>query len=72
MENQTSRLGLALFFLYLLLYGAFVVINAYTPEVMERRVGGVNLAVVYGFGLIVVALLLSLVYGWLSRGGDAE
>ena len=32
--------------------------------------GGLNLAVLYGFSLIIVALLLALIYGWLSRGGD--
>jgi hypothetical protein len=35
---------------------------------------GVNLAIWYGFALIVVALLLALVYGHLCRGraGDDE
>jgi uncharacterized membrane protein (DUF485 family) len=27
-------------------------------------VGGLNLAIVYGFGLIVVALVLALAYNW--------
>ena len=32
--------------------------------------GGINLAVSVGFGLIIAAFLLALVYGWLcDRGG---
>jgi hypothetical protein len=44
---------------------------------MEARpLAGINLAVVYGMGLIVAAFLLALVYGWLCRlpvsEGDSE
>ena len=28
---------------------------------------GLNLAIVYGFGLIIAALVLALVYSWLCR-----
>jgi uncharacterized membrane protein (DUF485 family) len=34
---------------------------------MQRTVAGVNLAIWYGFALIVVALVLALIYGWLCR-----
>ena len=33
-------------------------------------VAGINLAILYGFGLIVAALVLALLYGWLCRAGD--
>ncbi|MCA9174928.1 MAG: DUF485 domain-containing protein [Planctomycetales bacterium] len=69
--SQRNRLGLVLFFIYFAFYGAFVLLNAYTPEVMERSIGGLNLAIWYGFALIIVALVMSMVYGWLRRGGDA-
>jgi|GEM_PF-4983325 len=54
MNSQNSRLGLILFLLYLLLYGGFVFLNAFSPETMERTPwAGVNLAISYGFGLIL-------------------
>ncbi len=57
-----------LFAVYTVLYGVFVLINAFVPEQMDRIVwSGLNLAVLYGFALIVAALLISLVYGWLCR-----
>ena len=63
---RNSRYGLALFAVYLVLYGSFVGVNAFAPEVMERTpIAGVNLAILSGFGLIGAAFLLAMVYGWL-------
>jgi uncharacterized membrane protein (DUF485 family) len=68
MTNKTNRLGLWLFAVYLVLYGGFVLLAAFSPESMEiTPLAGVNLAIWYGFGLIVAALALALVYGWASR-----
>src|SRR5688572_1168203 len=65
---RNSRLGLWLFGVYLLLYGGFVGISAFSPQWMEARpVAGISLAILYGMGLIVAAFLLALVYGWLCR-----
>ncbi|MEM6978655.1 MAG: DUF485 domain-containing protein [Planctomycetota bacterium] len=65
------RSGLLLFVLYALFYVGFVLINAFTPELMERViVRGLNLATVYGFALIIVAVLLSLMHGWTQRGNQ--
>ena len=77
MQSQTSRLGLILFGLYLLLYGGFVLLNAFSPTTMERTpVAGVNLAILYGFGLIIAALVMSLIYGLFAdstdESGDGE
>ena len=64
---RRARLGLWLFGVYCLAYGAFVLLNAFAPKVMEITFGGVNLAIWSGFGLIGGALLLALVYAWLCR-----
>lgn len=68
-----ARLGLFLFLVYLLLYAGFVLINAFAADQMETVVlQGLNLAIVYGFGLIAVALILALVYGMLCRPEPVE
>jgi uncharacterized membrane protein (DUF485 family) len=71
MTKQVNRLGLSLFAVYLLLYGGFVLLAAFSPQSMEATpLAGVNLAIWYGFGLIVAALVLALIYGWASRPND--
>jgi uncharacterized membrane protein (DUF485 family) len=66
--SRNARYGAILFLLYLLLYGGFVAINAFNPDVMDTVVlPGLNLALVYGLGLILAAIVLALVYGWLCR-----
>ncbi|MEY4180912.1 MAG: hypothetical protein RLY70_4487 [Planctomycetota bacterium] len=65
---RNSRHGLRLFALYLLAYVAFVLLNAFAPAFMEAVVfQGVNLAVVYGLALILLAFGLALLYGFLCR-----
>lgn len=57
------RLGAWMFLLYALIYAGFVAINLIRPVAMESIVFlGMNLAVVYGMGLIVFALVLALIY----------
>ena len=73
-ERHNARLGLALFAVYLLGYGTYVLVNAFWPGAMDTLIGGVNLAVVSGMGLIVGALVLALIYAALCRvptGGRA-
>jgi uncharacterized membrane protein (DUF485 family) len=67
-QARNARYGLALFFLYLAVYTGFVLLNAFAPTLMATPlVGGVNLAVLYGLGLIAAALALALLYAWLCR-----
>lgn len=57
------RLGVIMFLAYAAIYAAFTAINVISPRLMESTVfAGLNLAVVYGFGLIVVALVMALFY----------
>jgi uncharacterized membrane protein (DUF485 family) len=60
------RLGLEMLAGYGTLYVIFIIINVAWPKVMGTIVvGGLNLAIVYGFALIVIAFILALVYNWL-------
>jgi uncharacterized membrane protein (DUF485 family) len=53
---------------YSLFYAGFVAINLLRPLLMERTVlAGLNLATVYGFALILVALVQALVYDAMCR-----
>jgi uncharacterized membrane protein (DUF485 family) len=72
MTSNVSPLGLKLFALYLAAYGVFVALNAFWPDVMKTPVvAGVNLAIVYGFGLIVGAFVLALIYA-VASGNEGQ
>lgn len=61
--SYKMRIGVWMFIVYAILYGGFVVLNVLKPTVMETPMMlGMNLAVFYGFGLIVFALILALIY----------
>jgi uncharacterized membrane protein (DUF485 family) len=65
---RSTRFGWGLFVVYAVLYGAFVLFNAFSPEMMEKTpLGGVNLAILFGLGIIAAAFLLALVYDWICR-----
>lgn len=70
------RLGLVLFAIYLALYVGFVLWNALAPDSMESTpLAGVNVAILYGLGLILAAFALALLYEVLCRRidhGDAQ
>lgn len=68
-----TRLGLILFAVYLVLYLGFVLINAFAADLMDTTVvAGLNLAIVYGFALIVFALVLAMIYGLMCRAEPVE
>lgn len=81
--DYKTWLGVKMFVAYGLIYMGFVAINVIKPVAMETTiVFGLNLAVVYGFGLIITALVLALVYNHMctvreraaasSAGADGE
>ncbi len=73
MQSRNSRIGLRLFFLYLLFYGGFVLLNALSPETMERKpMFGVNFAILYGFGLIITAFVLAMIYGFACNAEEEQ
>jgi hypothetical protein len=64
------RSDLVLFLLYCALYAGFVVLAAFGQHFMATPVvGGVNLAIAYGMGLILAAVGLAGLATLLRRGG---
>ncbi len=61
--SYKSKLGLKLFFVYGLVYAGFVLIGVLRPAWMGVRVvWGLNLAIFYGFGLILFAIVMGFLY----------
>ncbi|MCA9233035.1 MAG: DUF485 domain-containing protein [Planctomycetales bacterium] len=73
MNSRNTRIGMVLFTIYLLFYGGFVLLNTFSPSTMEATpVAGINVAILYGFGLIIVAFMLALLYGLLCGPSEDE
>jgi len=63
-----ARLGLVLFVVYLALYLGFMGIATFKYELFgSTPFGGVNLAILYGMGLIIAALVLAVIYMTLCK-----
>ena len=55
-----TKLGVKMFIAYTLVYATFVILNATNPKVMESVVMGQTAAVIWGFGLIGLALVMAV------------
>ena len=61
--TAASPVGLALFWVYVALYGGFMALVLVRPDLLSLRpFGGVNLAIVSGMGLIAAAFGLAVAY----------
>lgn len=66
-----TRLGVWMFAVYALIYAVFVAINLIDPAMMEASVlWGLNLAVIYGLGLIAAALVMAVVYNGMCLAAE--
>ena len=62
-----TKIGLWMFLLYTIVYFGFIVVTVAKPELMGKDIGHLNVAIVYGLGLIVFALILALIYNALCN-----
>lgn len=63
--KRKTRLGIWMFIAYTIVYGVFVAIGVVNYEAMSSIViADLNLAITYGFGLIILAIIMGLVYNW--------
>ena len=57
-----SKIGIWMFAGYSIIYVVFILLNVMNPKLMGLDIGSLNLAIIFGFGLIVFALILALIY----------
>lgn len=60
--SYKTKLGIRMFIAYTLVYATFVIINTTNPKMMETSIMGQTAAVLWGFGLILLALVMAVVY----------
>jgi uncharacterized membrane protein (DUF485 family) len=70
---RNARVGWRLFLIYLVVYLAYCLLVAFRLDLMRAiGWGGVNVAILYGFGLIIAAFVIALFYAWLCRGQSSD
>lgn len=67
-EKRKIILGIRMTLIYSVVYAGFVALSVFRPAWMgARALFGLNLAAVYGLGLILTAIAFALVYNILCR-----
>ncbi|MBN2063724.1 MAG: DUF485 domain-containing protein [Sedimentisphaerales bacterium] len=65
-SGYKTVIGAWMFLIYAIVYVGFVTINLVNASLMAKEiVFGLNLACVYGFGLILLAMIMALIYNFL-------
>ncbi len=65
-SGYKTVIGAWMFLIYAIVYVGFVTINLVNARLMAKEiVFGLNLACVYGFGLILLAMIMALIYNFL-------
>ena len=72
-SEYKKRVGVRMFIVYGIFYAGFVAINTVSPKLMGTKIiFDLNLAVVYGFGLILAAIISGLVYNYMCTKKEDE
>lgn len=70
-SDYKASLGIKMFVFYCLFYVVYVLINVFSPKTMGVEVFmGLNLAVVYGFGLIILAAVMGTIYNSMCSSAE--
>ena len=60
-----TKLGVIMFLIYAVIYAGFILCSVTFPQWMKSDVGSLNVAIVYGFGLIILAVIQAFLYNHL-------
>lgn len=68
-----KKIGIRMFIAYGIVYAGFVLINTFVPKLMGKPIAfGLNLAVSYGFGLIILAIISGMIYNSICTRKEDE
>ena len=71
-EGFKTKLGLIMFAIYTPIYFAFVILAVVSPKSMAIDVGSLNVAIVYGFGIIILAIIQAVIYNYICSKKEKE
>ncbi len=71
-EGYKAKLGFAMIVVFAIVYSIFILICVISPKTMANSVGSLNVAVAYGFGIIVLAIIQALIYNYFCSRKEHE
>lgn len=64
-ESFKTRLGIIMFAIFAPIYLSFILFSVMKPSFMATDLGQLNVSIVFGFGIIIFAVLLAVVYNFI-------
>ena len=71
-EGYKAKLGFFMIAVFSIVYAIFILICVISPKTMANNIGSLNVAVAYGFGIIVLAIIQALVYNFFCSRKELE
>jgi uncharacterized membrane protein (DUF485 family) len=71
-QGFKTKLGLIMMPIFAVVYFVFIVIAVTNPQMMADDVGSLNVAIAYGFAIIIVAIVMALIYNYLCSRKEKE
>lgn len=72
-ESYKTKTGLIMVPIFTAVYFIFIILAVADPQLLSKPVGSLNVAITYGFGIIILAIVMALIYNHLcSRREKAD
>ena len=71
-EGYKAKLGFIMIAVFAIVYAIFILICVISPKTMANNIGSLNVAVAYGFGIIVLAIIQALIYNYFCSKKEHE
>ena len=71
-EGYKTKLGFIMFTIYTIVYFVFIILAVTNPQMLGNNVGSLNVAITYGFGIIILAIIQALIYNWACSKKEKE
>lgn len=71
-QEYKTKLGLRMMPIFAVVYFIFIVIAVTNPQMMANNVGSLNVAIAYGFGIIITAIVMALIYNYFCSRKERE
>ncbi|MFC1874332.1 DUF485 domain-containing protein [Chloroflexota bacterium] len=71
-EKYKTTLGLKMVAFFIPVYLAFILVCVISPTFMAKDIGSLNVAIVFGFGIIILAIIQALIYNYFCSRKEKE